>query len=58
MNEAVYNKFAKTWVQREGIITNPDAVVHKYRQKINKLYEAVQNHFVARSQVEKFGSQI
>lgn len=52
MNQTVYDKFAKTWAQREGINTDTGAVVQDCRQKINELYRNVHKHFIIQSQFE------
>lgn len=45
MNQAVFNKFAKTWAQREGVRTNADDVLRECRDKIHHLYLEVASYF-------------
>lgn len=45
MNQAVYNKFARTWAEREGVRTNADDVLKECRDKIQNLYYEVAAYF-------------
>jgi len=50
MNQAVYDKFAKTWAQREGVRTNADEVLRECRERIHRLYLEVAAYFGMSSQ--------
>jgi hypothetical protein len=45
MNKSVYNKFAKTWAQRENVNTDTASIVKQYKYKMQLLYQNAQMHF-------------
>ena len=47
MNETVYSTFAKSLAEREGIKTDPEAVMSDYKAKLLGLYAKVGNYFGA-----------
>ena len=47
MNDMVFNKFARTFAEREGIRTDTADVLNSCREKTLKLYGAVADYFNA-----------
>ncbi len=45
MNQTVFNKYARSFAQREGIQTNADVVLRDCKDKINDLYQHVADYF-------------
>ena len=45
MNQTVFNKYAKTMAEREGIRTNTNEVMIECRKKIVNLYQNVSAYF-------------
>lgn len=45
MNQTVFNKYAKTMAEREGIKTNTNEVMIECRKKIVNLYQNVSAYF-------------
>jgi hypothetical protein len=38
MNQTVFNKFGKTWAQRENVNTDTGEVIRNYKKKMHVLY--------------------